>query len=773
MPNDNIMPIKMRSRLALIFLSFICIKAYALEPNQLSNPNGAGNASGLVMSNQLLNVDNQNQQLVTPKKVAPQTNNRLANQPDQMQSFLPNVERKPRAKNEFQKFVEKSSDRDLEMFGYDIFKNSSNGMMPIENVPVTSDYAIGPGDELLISVWGQVEANETVIVDRNGTINLPKVGTINVAGVQYANLQAHIKSAVSKVFKNFELNVSLGKLRSIQVYVVGQAEQPGNYTVSSMSTLVNAIFASGGPSNKGSMRHIQLKRNGKLVSDFDMYDLILKGDKSKDVKLLPGDVIYIPAVGPMAAITGSVNVPAIYELNGKENLAALILLSGGLSNVAAGQKVTVERIQNHERRLVDDFVLAKDGLAKLIQDGDLVTVNSISPRFDNAITLKGNVAIPGRHPWRQGIRVSDIIPDRSVLIVNQYWNKQNRINLQSKDDVQHLTSEALKDNIKSNSAEINWDYALVERLNRDDLKTSLHTFNLGKAINDPSDENNLLLEPGDVITIFSKTDIQVPVAKRTKYVTLDGEFVNPGVYQVKAGETLRQVIARVGGVSADGYLLATELTRESARETQQKRLDEMVKKLEDSVQRNSVQNSANRDPLEAANLKLQLESQNALVAKMKEVRATGRLILDIAVDNPRVEDLPEIALEDGDHIYVPPIPSTVTVMGQVYNQNTFLFSRGQTVADYLNKAGGPTRDADKDDIYLVRADGVVMSKRQNSYLFGTVSSSFNSRQIGPGDTLVIPERLDKYNLTKDLKDWSQIFYQFSLGIAAMKTLGVF
>jgi len=552
---------------------------------------------------------------------------------------------------------------------------------------------------------------------------------------------------------------------------------------------VNVIFASGGPSNKGSMRHIQLKRNGKLVSEFDMYDLILKGDKSKDVKLLPGDVIYIPAVGPMAAITGSVNVPAIYELNGKENLAALILLSGGLSNVAAGQKVTVERIQNHEKRLVDDFVLAKDGLAKPIQDGDLVTVNSISPRFDNAITLKGNVAIPGRHPWRQGVRVSDIIPDRSVLVTNQYWNKQNRIKPQDNDnqrygndkdyslddtrEAQRLNSEALKANIKSNSAEINWDYALVERLNRDDLKTSLHPFNLGKAINDPSDENNLVLEPGDVITIFSKSEIQVPISKRTKYVTLEGEFANPGVYQVKPGETLRQVIARVGGVSNDGYLLATELTRESARETQQRRLDEMVKKLEQNVQRNSIQNAANKDPSEAANLKAQYDAQQALVAKMKEVKATGRLILDIVVDNPKVEDLHEIVLEDGDHIYVPPTPSTVTVMGQVYNQNTFLFNRGQTVSDYLAKAGGPTRDADKDDIYLVRADGVVLSKRQNSYLFGTVSSNFNNRQVGPGDTLVIPERLDKYSLTKDLKDWSQVFYQFSLGIAAMKTLGVF
>ena len=736
--------------LLLVILSTTSLNANSIDSNLLPRP--AIGDSGLTMSNQLLSVDNLGQ-IAPVRKIEQRTDPKP-------------VERKPPIKNEFQSFVEQSTEKPIEMYGYDIFRNPNNALSPIENIPVTSDYAIGPGDELMISLWGQVEANETVIVDRNGSISLPKIGIINVAGIQYQNLQSHLKTAISKLYKNFELNVSLGKLRSIQVYVVGQADQPGNYTVSSMSTLVNVIFAAGGPSNKGSMRHIQLKRNGKLVTEFDMYDLILKGDKSKDVKLLPGDVVYFPAIGHMAAIVGSVNSAAIYELKGKETLADLIDLSGGLSNIAAGQKVIVERILNHEKRLVDEFMLSQSGLGTYIQDGDLVTVNSISPGFDNAITIKGNVATPARRPWRQGIRVSDIIPNKGMLITDKYWEKQNRFGLKKTEDKERIGE------IKAGSSEINWDYAVVQRLNPETLSTSLHPFNLGKAINSPEDENNLVLEPGDVITIFSKNDIQVPISKRTKYVTVEGEFKNPGVYQIAPGETIRQLINRVGGITPDAYLLATEYTRESTRNDQQKRLDEIIQKMEESVQRNALQNPS-KDASELANTKAQLEAQNHLVAKMREVKATGRVVLDVTEDNPKVKDLPEIALEDGDRIYIPSVPNTVNVFGQVYNQNAFLFNRGQTVADYLSKAGGPTRDADKDEIYLVRTDGVVLSKRQSSYLFGTVSTSFNSHAINPGDTLVVPEKLDKYNLTKDLKDWSQIFYQFAIGIASMKTIGLF
>jgi len=668
-------------------------------------------------------------------------------------------------KSEFQDFITQSVGQTLPMFGYDLFRNAPNTFAPVDHIPVTPDYTIGPGDELLVHVWGQVEANDSVVVDRNGMINLPKVGQVSVVGVRYQNLQAHLKSAIGRMFKNFELDVSLGKLRSIQVFVVGQAARPGNYTVSSLSTLVNAVFASGGPSGKGSMRHIQLKRSGKVLTEFDMYDLLQKGDKSKDVQLLSGDVIYIPTVGAMAAITGSVNTPAIFELKDNETLAGLLSLAGGLTNVAAGQKVTVERIHEREMRKVAEFNLDKDGLAKPLQDGDLITVSSISARFDNAVTLRGNVASPGRHPWKEGLRISDVIPDKGALIIDAYWLKQNQA---SRKDV--TSTASLRNEVKRSLAEVNWDYAVVERLNKN-LTTSLIPFHLGKAIIDHDAQQNLLLQPGDTITIFSKEDIQVPIANRTKYVVLEGELAHAGVYQVVPGETLRQLVERAGGLSPEAYLVGSEFTREATREIQQKRLDDIVTKMEAEIQRTAIKRStAALTKEDADTARVEAQSQEALLGKMRQVKASGRIVLEIPEYAVELKNLPDIALEDGDRLYVPSIPSTVSVMGTVYNQNAFVYKKGQTVSEYLDKAGGPTRDGDESEVYLIRADGLVFSKRQGS-MFS--SGSFSSRKAMPGDTIVVPEKLERYNLTKDLKDWSQIFYQFAIGVASLKTIGVF
>src|SRR6185312_10866392 len=198
---------------------------------------------------------------------------------------------------------------------------------------------------------------------------IPKVGSISVAGVQYQNLEAKIRKSVSRVFKNFELNVSLGQLRSIQVFVVGQARRPGSYVVSSLSTLVNALFVSSGPSTKGSMRNIQLKRGGKVVTQFDLYDLILRGDKSKDTKLLPGDVIFIPPVGRLAAISGSVNVPAIYEIKVTTTAQDLIDMAGGLAATAAGTRITLERVVNRKARMVEELPLDAAALRVALSDG--------------------------------------------------------------------------------------------------------------------------------------------------------------------------------------------------------------------------------------------------------------------------------------------------------------------------------------------------------------------------------------------------------------------
>ncbi len=744
-------------------------------------------------------------------------------------------------RSEFQDFVTQTTGYLLPIYGHDLFVKSTDAtaperFLPIDNVPVTPDYLIGPGDELLISWWGAIEGSVAATVDRNGVINLPQLGQISVVGVRYQNLQTHLKKAFSKNFRNFELDASLGKLRSIQVFVVGQATKPGNYTLSSLSTLVNAIFATGGPSVKGSMRHIQLKRGGKVISDFDMYDLLLKGDKSKDVQLLSGDVIYVPPIGAMAAISGSVNTPAIFELKGDDSLAELINLAGGLTNVALGKKVTVERIHDRQVRKVDEFQLDKTGLAKLMRDGDLVNVLAISAEFDNAITLRGNIAgsHAGRKPWKEGLRIKDIIPNRAALITDSYWVRKNQSDKTndgtwfknnqikpSSDNVwfkknqvdpkqannggtpdqninqnqtdaemdaetakngdtdanERMKARLIEEEVKQQQKlaervpEINWDYATVERLDRKELSSKLIPFNLGKALQGDA-EQNIALQAGDIVTIFSKDDIQVPSAKKNNYVILEGEVASPGVYQVLPGEKLRQLVERVGGLTSEAYLFGAEFSRESTRKFQQRRMDDMLAQMDAEIQRTMTRRTAAALSQDVANSAVtDAESQKTMINKLKKIKATGRIVLEMPVYAEELKNVPELELEDGDRFYVPSKPSTVTVMGTVYNQNAFIYKKGLTISDYVAKAGGATRDGDEGEVYLIRADGLVYSKRQGS-VFG-FGGGFDGRKAMPGDAIVVPEKLERYNLTKELRDWSQIFFQFAIGAASMKTIGVF
>lgn len=766
--------------------------------------------------------------------------------------------------SEFQNFVAQSVGHTLPMYGYSLFHNAPSTFAPVDNVPVTPDYTIGPGDELIVHIWGQVEANQSVVVDRNGLINLPKIGSISVAGVRYQKITEHIGDAIGRMFNNFEIDVSMGKLRSLQVFVVGQAARPGNYTVSSLSTLVNTLFASGGPSATGSMRHIQLKRGGKVITEFDLYDLLLKGDKSKDVHLLPGDVIYIPPVGAMVAISGSVNTPAIFELKGNENLSGLIDLAGGLTNVAAAQKVSVERIHEHEMRKVDEFQLDKNGLANTMRDGDVVTVYSISPRFDNAVKLQGNVAAPMRYIWKEGMRITDLLKDRNALIPGAYWANQN--------------SGAIND--RYNKKEVNWDYAVVQRLDEEKLTTRLVAFNLGKAIkgdpvenmllqpgdvvtifsadaalpkteNDvvlkgsifsPSDRrfvwregmrinelipsakwltdyydywsnlhgdklssginwgyanvvrlkphdltrtmlpfdlgkavlendstHNLILLPGDEVSIFTNNEIQVSGEKEIKYVALEGEVMTPGIYPVRRGETLRQLVARLGGVTPRAYLRGGVFTRESTRQFQQKNLDEAIRKMSQELRaaENEVTSSATMRQEDMAVVNKKMANQHALLASFSDIKATGRIVLELPEENAQIKDLPELSLEDGDRFTVPSRPSIVSVVGAVYNQSTFMYKPGRVVDDYLAMAGGATRDGDRENAYLVLADGTVKKANRSSSFFG---GGFSGHELKPGDLVFIPQKVDVeyFSLTGAIKDWTQILYQFALGAAGVK-----
>ncbi len=727
---------------------------------------------------------------------------------------------RPEPPSEFQQFVAGSIGRNLPMFGYNLFGDVPSTFAPVDRVPVTPDYVIGPGDELVIRAWGQIDLDAHVVVDRSGAIYLPKVGTLSVAGLRFEQLQGFLKSSIGKIFKNFDMTVNLGQLRSIQVFVVGQARRPGTYTVSSLSTLVNALFASGGPSTKGSMRHIQVKRDNKVVTDLDVYDLLLKGDKSRDVTLLPGDIIFIPPIGPQVALAGSVNVPAIYELKGDTTLDNGLQMASGLTNVADGQKVRVERIDNHTTRRVDEFSLDDGGRNRHLKDGDLVYVVPLSPRFENAVTLRGNVAIPGRYPWHAGMRVRDLIPSREALVTREYWLKHNlsardiagasspwrsesdvtwkpgsdadaswkpstgKANSRGSDvfvDGQRDASASAKgrgqerevaatirNEVQRNAPEINWDYAVIQRLDPKDLSTHLLAFNLGKAIVDGDNQDNLELHAGDIITIFSQADLRVPVQEQSKFVYLEGEFNSAGVYKVRPGETLRDLVKRAGGITSQAYLFGAEFTRESTREEQEKNLAKFIQQMERSVDVMGGSAAANATTAdEAAALKTKLEEQRVAIAKLRHLRPTGRIVLELRPWSGSIDDLPALTLEDGDRFYVPYRTSEVNVAGEVYNSSSFIYDQRKRVNDYLRQAGGTTRFADTRHMFLLRADGSVVPRSKGKGWWG--NNTFENVKLMPGDSIVVPQHI-AVGTVKQVKDWTQIFTQFALGAAAINVL---
>lgn len=656
------------------------------------------------------------------------------------------------AKSEFEFYAEAAANRPMPVYGRQLFEDVPTTFAPVDNVPVPADYVVGPGDQLLIRVWGKIDFASSVSVDRNGQIFVPKVGALSVAGLRYEQLEGYLESALGNLYKGFSLNVTMGQLRSIRIYVLGSARKPGAYTVSSLSTLVNALFASGGPSATGSMRHIELRRGNRLLAEFDVYDLLRQGDKSHDEQLLPGDVIYIPPVGAQVAIQGSVNDPGIYELRGETTIASALKEAGGLTGLAGSDRVRLERIENHVRRRVDEFPLDASGLLRTLGDGDMLEVFPISPRFENAVTLRGNVARPGRFSWHEGMRVADLIPSRDVLVTRQYWNQQNR--LATNGHVDMMTD------LTENSAEINWDYAAVERLDAQDLSTRVLPFNLGRAIEAPSSSDNLLLKAGDIVTIFARKDLPLPEGKHAAFVRVGGEVNTPGVYPIEPGETLRNIVERAGGLTRQAYLYASQLTRASTRQIQEEQLRVSV----DQMKRDLVSRYAAAPSLSttnAAEQQAQLAAQQAAITQLATVRPTGRVVLELRPEAKAVADIPDFQLEDGDTFYVPPQLSTVQVSGAVYNENAFRYEPSKRLAAYLKAAGGPTRQADAKRVYLIRADGtVVSSQHRHSELW---ANDFARLPVLPGDAIVVPTKLKSpNNFMQQLPFYTQLISQTAM-----------
>jgi len=296
---------------------------------------------------------------------------------------------------------------------------------------------------------------------------------------------------------------------------------------------------------------------------------------------------------------------------------------------------------------------------------------------------------------------------------------------------------------------VNWDYAVVERLDSNDLNIRLIPFNLGQAVMDRNPEQNLVLQPGDVVTIFSRADFGVPAARRSAMVVLENEFRAPGVYQAQPGETLRQLVVRAGGLSPNAYLYGAVFTRESTRQAQQKALEEAISRMEADLQRATASRAQNVLPGDADALARETAAQQGTLQRLRQLRATGRIVFNLP-EQPQLSDIPDLPLENGDRLVVPQRPATVSVLGSVYNAGTFIHRGGQRVGDYLRLSGGPLRTADDRAIYIQRADGSLVSRQQSGWLSG----GFENLALMPGDSVVVPENFEYVSWTRALRDWS-------------------
>jgi polysaccharide export outer membrane protein len=677
----------------------------------------------------------------------------------------------------------------VKQFGYSFFYKPPETFLPVQNIPVGPDYVIGPGDTVHIVLWGSVQGEYRVTVGRDGTISIPKVGVVHVSGLSYKQLREVMDKEFSRQYTNFQMSVTLDTLRTIQVFVVGQARFPGTYAVSSLSTLISALFASGGPSKSGSMRQIQVRRGKRVITRFDMYDFLLRGDKSKDIRLQSEDVIFIPPIGPMAAIGfpklefgeekklkgepplvggpgkvpgikgepplvgepgkvpgikgepplvgGPVKVPGIFELKNERTLTDLLGLAGGLADTAFKGRMQVLRIKAGR-----EMVLFEDDLGKVLagrspdislMDGDLVKIFPVPGLVERKVRVAGAVKNPGEFGLRDSMRVKDLVNYAGGLLM-----------------------------------EANQDEAEITRvtITRQGPETTRLYISPRRALNDSS-KDNILLRPNDYL--FIRT---IPEWGLYKLVRIEGEVKFPGTYAIKRGETLSSLLARAGGFSDKAYPKGTIFTRVSVKETQEKLLKQAIDRIEAEMYALAARKAQTEiEPEEAKRQQVYVKQQQLLVAKLREVVPLGRVV--IRLDDPeRLRGTPgDIELQKGDIVMVPGIQQTVNVLGAVANPTGIVYDPFLTVGDYIKRAGGANKTADVKGTYIIKVNGAAVSRSSFKWYGGPVwddptttfhLGSFNSLRLDPGDTIVVPEELERVPWLREIKDIATIIGQIAL-----------
>lgn len=808
------------------------------------------------------------------------------------------------------------SKQGIKRFGLDIFKMSSSVFEPVTEAPVGPDYIIGPGDNIIIELWGKFEAVHNLTVDKDGKVFIPKVGVVHVWGLSFSQLEKLLQEKFSKIFTGFQMNITMGKLRAIKVFVVGEVVRPGSYLVSPLATVFNALYTAGGPNDNGSLRRIKLIRNERVVDEIDFYTFLLKGDKSQDYRLQSGDTIFVPFRGPLAGIGGGIKKPALYELKEKTKLTELIEMAGGVTPEGYLGRVQVERVKKHEKYIVIDTKLSplyEDKNQDIsLEDSDFVIIFPILKEKYQYVDLLGAVLRPGRYELQNDMTVNELLNkgtvldeaylqrldiirtfkdyhqeiisidlkrlmggDESLNLRLQQWDKvivyskwkvepqptvsiiglvnspgtytlfenmkvsdlilrsggvTKGIDLLKAEVIRVLKSEQIEilpvdiasllkpenqSTIEETAGEkasdlklqpfdrVNvysvWQPQIIPLVRVEGMVRNSGTYKLtkGMRVHDliimagglrkeatflnaeicrmtknnnlvsfenipidiegaikqlPQSEKDILLQEDDMLFIR-----QIPKYELQSTVVLTGEVTFPGIYAITRGEKLSSVLKRANGFTENAFVKGAVFVRKSITKQQEEEITKrfLLPQEEALIQEEAKISGANLTPEEIREHEKSLDKKKSLIEIAAAKVPKGRIVIRVDELNRFANSRYDIVLEDGDSLFVPKVPISVNVIGEVYNPGAILYQQGNSLKYYTNIAGGLTRNADKGAIHIVKADGKVIKK-------GVLG--ITGRKVEKGDVIVVPQR------TAPSFSWKEIIqpiYQVAVAIAAI------
>ena len=687
----------------------------------------------------------------------------------------------------------------LKQFGYNMFQTSLQEI-PVF-APVAGNYILGPGDELYIDISGELNNSWTMTINRDGSIVLPYIGNINLWGKTYGTSKDIISEEFKKEFSNIEVSVSLGYLKSVNVFAMGEFNTPGVYDITVLSNPLSPLFRANGPKKSGSLRKIKYISNNGTTKIVDLYKLLIKGKPLPSLQFSAGDIILVPPIEKVVGINGAVNRSGIYELTGGERLSSLIEMAGGFLPTAGKKRIRIERISPNNKKIIENLEFEDQNtferLSKntKIENGDLVTVIEIPPYLHNYVEITGNVNNEGNYQLKEGMTVLDLLEEAGDLRKGTYMeraellrftgtkfpeiieidlnkllagNPEENIKLEEWDKLKVFAKEDIEEEFYVNiSGEVEkpGQYLLHPEMTVGDLlfaarkissaKNEAELFRLDpekgiylEKINlDDSDDLQIKLKPIDYLSIKRK-----PYYSELGYATLIGEFKHPGTYPIQVGTTLKEMIDRAGGFTENAYLEAAIFTKKSVKKLQQEALDNLIRetRLRLLAEQRAIMGSISSENDKLAQMQY-IKIQEQQLENIKRIQDPGRVI--ISLHDPNQLNIP---LESGDRIEVPRLTGTVQVIGEVYNATGIAYEKGLSLKNYLEIAGGPKPSANTKDIYIRRASGKVEK---------------GSVEIKPGDTIIVPEKVKIGRSGWEVLAFTvDILYKIGIAVAAVAAI---